>query len=273
MNYTVSNIKIKSSWFDEVDNKKSIYKRIGYKGLYLYFQLYKFKLYGQESEDTFITSISFMRKETGYSTDEIFDLLKRMKNCKIIKLLNVSRWDYLLDDNGNIKDKDILHIVACDLPVTERKVKKDRNGNVVKDKDGNDYYIDSPIDDNNYYIAISFKLFDYYKSKKLNERYCALYCLIARWSNGHMSGKMNMKIENIASILDFDKDYVHKMIYQMNRNYLLATYRKVRQSGGYKFEHYILSDCSENCMKRFLETHKENIDKLVKRGKKMKLIE
>src|SRR5690606_20137760 len=127
--------------------KKNVYQKITYKGLNLYFQLYKFRLHNQENEHTFITSISLLRKETGYSTDEVFDLLKKLKGAKIIKLQNVSRWDYLLDEEGNIRDKDILFIEAIDtFPISDYK-------NVV----------------DNYYIYIPLDLFDLYKQKGLNE--------------------------------------------------------------------------------------------------------
>jgi hypothetical protein len=76
MNYTLHSIRIKSSWFDNLERQKNVYQKITYKGLNLYFQLYKFRLHNQENEHTFITSISLLRKETGYSTQEVFELLK-----------------------------------------------------------------------------------------------------------------------------------------------------------------------------------------------------
>ncbi|MEC1778421.1 hypothetical protein [Schinkia azotoformans] len=269
-NYTGSSIKIKSNWFDKLDRKRNTYQKITYKGLNIYFQLYKFRLYGQANENTFVTSISLLRKETGYTTEEIFDILKKMKSANVIQMENVSRWDYLLDENGNVKDKDILVITASDTPKTVRKIQKSKDGVVIVDKDGKVKEIDSPATDDDFYITVSFEMLEYYKSKGLNERYYALYCLISRWRFGHRDHKMNMKIENMAKCLDFDKDTIHRMIYQMNRNYLLSSYRKVRKAGGYKFEHYLLVKCDEESLERWLRSEKDNMDKVTKRADRRK---
>lgn len=246
MNYTVSSIRIKSEWFDQIDRKKNVYQRIGYKGLNLYFQLYKFRIHNQECEHMFITSISLLRKETGYSTDEIFELLKKLKAARIIKLLNISRWNYLLDENDKVKDKDILHIDAIDtLPLS----------NYTKCE-------------NNHYIYIPLDLFDLYKDNGLNEKYYPLYCLIKKWSN-NIEDKMWMSISKMADYLEYDKDYVNKMIHNMNKCYLLSSYRRRRESGtGFLYEHHILDSCKSDKVDSFLKVHKSNMDSLVKRVSK-----
>ncbi|WP_026678699.1 hypothetical protein [Fictibacillus gelatini] len=245
-NFTLKAIKIKSNWFDKEGRKKNVYEKITYKGLNLYFQLYKFRLHNQENEHTFITSISMLRKETGYSTDEVFDLLKKMQGAKIIKLNNVSRWDYLIDENGSIRDKDILIITATDAISSFGK----------KDDD--------------FYIYVPLELFEKYKQAGLTEKYFALYCLIAKWSN-NMEGKMYMKIAKMADHLGFDKDYIHKMIYKMNRNYFMSSHRRTRKGEhGYFFEHHLLTSVKEEEIKKFLLTEKENMDRLIKRVNKKK---
>lgn len=273
-NYTVSSIKIKSSWFDIVSRKKNTYQKLTYKGLNLYFQLYKFRLHNQDEQYTFVTSISLLRKETGYTSEEIFELLKAMKGAKVIKLENVSRWDYLIDENGSIRDKDILIITATDLPKTIRKQQTNKSGKpVFKDKEQQvPVMIDSPETEDDYYIAISFDMLRYYKKKaiNLNERYFALYCLIYRWSNGYMEGKMNMKIEKMAKCLDFDKDTIHRMIIEMNRKKVLSSHRKVRKQGGYRFEHYLLTKSDPVLIQKFYEQEKEFMERLVKRADKRK---
>lgn len=248
LNYTLKSIKINSQWFDNMDRKQNVYQKITYKGLYLYFQLYKFRLHNQENEHTFITSISLLRKETGYTTDEIFELLKKMKSAKIIKLENCSRWEYLIDDNGNIKDKDILMITAIDTFPIENFEK----------------------DDSRFYIYIPLDLFSLYEQKGLNEKYFALYCLIKKWSQ-NTEQKAWMSIAKMSDFLGFDKDYINQMIYQMNRNYFLSSKRKKKSSGrGYSFEHYILDNGSQTKIDNFITTHKENMDNLIKRVDKKK---
>lgn len=276
MNNVVNYIRIKSNWFDEIGRKKSVYQRIGYEGLYLYFQMYKFKVNNQKCDDMFITSISFLRKETGYSSLRIFELLKLMKAAKVIKILNVSRWDYLIDENGNVKDKDILQIVANDLPITERKQKTDRLGKLLL-KDNEPVMIDSPVTESDFFIPVNLEIFELYKKSKLYgagtkgenvEKYVALYCLIQKWSN-RLEGKMNMRIEKIADVLGIDKDYIHKMIYSLNRNYLLLSVKRRRKDGnGHYFEHVICDSVSN--YDDFKKQNKDDCDKLV--GKKNGII-
>lgn len=266
--YTVSSIKVKSSWFDIVVRKKNTYQKITYKGLNLYFQLFKFRLHNQDDQYTFVTSISLLRKETNYTSDEIFGLLKKMKSAGVIKMENVSRWDYLLDDEGNPKDKDILIITAADLPNTRRQQRTNVDGKpMFKDKENKTpVMIDAPVSDGDYYIAVSFGMLDYYEKKKLNERYYALYCLISRWNKGHWDGKMNMKIEKIASCLDFDKDTIHRMIIEMNRQQVLASQRKIRKQGGYKYEHYLLNKSDGESIEAFVNRYGDVMEKVTIRA-------
>lgn len=241
-NYALNSIKINSAWFDQSDRKQNVYEKITYKGLNLYFQLYKFRIHNQENEHTFITSISMLRKVTKYKTDEIFELLKKMKNAKIIKLENVSRWEYLIDENGNIKDKDILIITAIDtFPIDDFKK-----------------------DDDKYYIFVPLSLFQLYENKGLNEKYYALYCLIVKWSQ-NQEHKSWMSIAKMAKFLGFDKDYVNQMIYNMNRYYFMSSYRKRNGKGGFNFEHFILNNWKPVEIEKFIRIHKENMDKLISR--------
>jgi hypothetical protein len=246
LNYTVKSIRIKSEWFEDLGRKKNVYQTITYKGLNLYFQLYKFRIHNQENEHTFITSISMLRKETGYSSAEVFDLLKKLRSSKVIKLENVSRLDYLLDAEGNIKDKDVLMITSVDgLPLSDYAENDER------------------------YIYIPLDLFKQYEEKGLNEKYYALYCLIKKWSN-NKERKMWMSIEKMAACLGYDKDYVNKMIYQLNREYLMSSYRRNNNKGGFMFEHVILDNGKQDVMDKFIQAHKENMDKLIARVDKKK---
>lgn len=231
---------LKSEWFDHEDRKKSVYDKIGYKGLFLYLLLYKFRVHNQKKEHLFLTSVALLRKESGYSTDEVFMLLKCMKKAKIIEVENISRWDYLIDSKGKVKDRELLIIEAVDtLPLSKDKFEEC------------------------FYIHIPFDLLDKYVELELNERYIALFCLICKWNN-NFEKKMYMSIQKMSSILGFHKDHVHKMISEMNRLYLLSSYRKKRDKG-YMYEHYILTSTDEERVEKFLKQHKKNMDKVVKR--------
>lgn len=265
LNYTVKSIKIKSNWFDMFERKKNTFQKITHEGLFLYFNLYKFKIHNQEKE-TFITSISMLRKETGYSTKRVFELLKKLKSAKVIDILNVSRWDYLLNDDGSIKDKDILMIIATDIPVTDRVPKVNEDGEAIKNDKGGIIYIDKPIDEDNYYLTIPFDMLEFYFNKGMNERHFAMYCLFQKWNKGYIDRKVNMRIEKIANVLNFHRDTVHRLIYDMNRNYVLASYKKRRKANhGYFFEHYVLENLKEEYVEWFVSTHKHQMDKLVER--------
>lgn len=237
-NFTVPAIKIKSDWFEECKRKKSVFDKIGFKGLNLYFQMFKFRLHNQDQENVFVTSIELLRKVSGYKTQEVFDLLKKLKSAKVINMENLSRWDYLIDNDGKIKVNDTLIITSADaVPMT------------TKENDEK-------------YIFVDFTLFDLYKEKGFNERYYPLYCLIKKWSS-NKEHKSWMSIKKMAKILGYDKNTVHRMIYRMNSEYLLCTVRKKSDNrNGYYFEHYILDSAKK--YEKFKNKFKDKCDKLIK---------
>jgi predicted transcriptional regulator len=226
MNYSIKSIRIPSRWFDMPERKKNTFQKIGgYKGFYLYLQLYKFRLHNQDNEHTFITSISLLRKETSYTTEEVFELLKKLKGAKIISVSSVSRWEYLLDDKGAIKEDKLLFITVC----------KEESFPIFND-------FDKPDD---FYIYISFKLLQEYKSKGLDEKHFALHCLVQRLQRGK-SNVCYMSIETMAEVLEVDKDTVNRMIITLNRHYLMVSWRKSntyrRGESSYKYEHITYED-------------------------------
>lgn len=225
MNYTLSHIKIKSNWFEE----KSKYIKIGHIGFDLYLSLFKFRLHKQEHNYFFITSISLLRKETGYSTLVIYEYLKLFKKLKIIKVENVSRWDYLLDENGEIKDKEVLVITAADVP------------NLIEDANKKEI----PVTEDDYYVSVDLDLMEYYKDNGLNEKYYGLYCLMKKLSNGNPEGKSYMTIENMSEVLGYDKDYVNKMVHEMNKRNILYSKKRRNMKKNHYFEHYLCPNMSK----------------------------
>lgn len=269
MNFTVEKIRINSKWFDDLGRKKNVYQKIGYKGLNLYFQLYKFRLHEQENEHTFVTSISLLRKETGYKTEEVFELLKKMKSAKIINIENVSRWDYLIE---NRIDK-VIHGDGS-IEYVEKEVIKDKDTLVITATDTFPIFRYVELEEGEFFIPVPLNLLQLYKDKGLNEKYYALYCLIQKYSSG-VQDKMWMSISKMSEFLEtedckFDKDFINQMIYNLNRHYLLSSYRLNNNKGGWKYEHYILDDLSEDRVNSFIEGHKTNMDRLIKRVDKRK---
>src|SRR5690554_1081665 len=104
-NFAVDYTYINAEWFDV---KKSLYKKLGYKTFFLYLNLFKFRVPNQKNHHVFLVSIDFLRKETGLNEKEILDMLMRLKRYKIISIEGYSRTEYFFDEQGNIKDKNLI---------------------------------------------------------------------------------------------------------------------------------------------------------------------
>jgi predicted transcriptional regulator len=195
------------------------------------------------------------RKYTKYTKEEILDLLKTLERYKIIEIVNKTRWDQLLKENGNIDEHRILKIIAVDIPQTKRKY----SDKVQKD-------IDDPITEEDAYLAIDLKLLEYYLQIGLTERYYPIYCIIRKMSN--LDFKSWMKIETMSKHLGMDKDSINKMIHEMNRKYLLYS-RKVKRKdrAGYRFEHFICKNFSE--INQFRERFENEINKNIEKWNKV----
>lgn len=230
LDYVIDNIFIKEKWFSLKED--NVYKKIGYKGFYLYLSLFKFrssKGHKNENIHRFIFSISLLRKETGYSSECIFDYLKLFKKSGIIRFTSVSRWEYLLDENNKIRDKDVIVCETLDYPCTHIE-----NNNDVPDSN----------DDR--YISVNLSLLDLYLKEGLNEKYFGIYCLLKFYGGINKSeGKSSLKIETIADCLGIHKDTAHKMIKEMNKKYFLWSYKRGNKKKGYKFEHHIIGHLGE----------------------------
>lgn len=225
MDFALNHIKIKSSWFD----KKAIISRIGCDGFFLYLTLYRYYIHNQDAP-TFCISMKALKKETGFTMPETYQLFKSLVRYKIIAC-NVTRWD-------RYQDNDLFIVTAIDFPITERVEKNEKE-------------YDSPVSDEDFYISVDLKMMQHYLDNGLQGEEMALYCLIRKWSN-NAEHKCWMSIGKMAEILCLSNDRVHKMVYKLNRLYLMCTsYRKngKRQIRGketttYRFEHNILDNYS-----------------------------
>lgn len=238
-------IYIKSDWFSEGDNK---FKRIGYKGFYLYLNFFRFLVKGQKEEYTFYTSINSLRKCTGYSSKEIFDLIRLLYKEKIINTnSNWSKWfvDYKMD--GKLKVNDLIVIESISKP------------NLTRDEDGKII----PVDDTkeNKYIMIDLRLIQLYQDLGFNEKYCAVFALINKLSN-NTERKMYMKINNMAQILGFGNKTISAIIDDLNKHYLLYSELRSNHKGGRRYEHKIVNNIDR--LEEFKRAYKNLIDK--KRG-------
>lgn len=239
-NYAMDRIIINGLWFELDENK---YQKIGYKGLNLYFTLFKFRIYKQQHDYMFLTSISLLRKETGYKTDEILELLKIMKRYKILGFDNISRWDILIDDKGKIKDREMIVCYAIDIPDT--KIEGTR------------------------FVNIDLNLLNHYLAIGLNEKYYPIYCLIRYQADRNPEKKSFTSIIKTAKALDMDKDTFNKMIHMMNRKYLLYSHKRKNGKGDYYFEHRICNSMEQ--IESFIDPKlgiKDGIDKNIRQWDK-----
>lgn len=261
MNYSVKNIKVKSNWFDKGKNK---IKGIGYNGYSLYLNLFRFYVPRQENEYTFIVSVAALRKESGYTSKEIIELIKLMIKEKVIKT-NITRWDRMYNDNGKLIDDKMFLIWACDEPKTTRtKIMKH----------GKEIEVDMPNTKDDTYVSVNLDLMEHYKKIGLNERSYLIYALIKKLSN-NTERKCWMKINTMADNLGIGDNYVHKIIHELNRNYLLySDYRKIdgymiidgKKKKKTRFEHYILGNIRS--LEGFKSAFNDSINKNIKRWDK-----
>jgi hypothetical protein len=193
-----------------------------------------------------MTSIYHLRKETGYTKQNIYDGLRDLIKLKIINIINVSRWDrFLAPSNNSIPEKTILEIVATDVPEVEK---------VVKDNGGT---IDNPKTEADFYISIETTLLNLYHDRGLSYKYYPVYCLMKKLQNGTVEKKSYMSVQKMAHRLEYDKDYLNKLIHNMNRNYVLySDYHNNGKDGQY-FEHHLLSAAQEE---GFLKAYEKGIN-------------
>ncbi|UNK19281.1 hypothetical protein MNQ98_04380 [Paenibacillus sp. N3/727] len=253
MERVYGNMKIKSNWFDSKKKNRKI-AAIGYKGLNLYLSLGKYRLVRLTNNIEFRihVTISTLRKETGYSSKEIIELLKILINQKIIRLIKPTRWDRLYDADGKLKSNEQLVILATDVPVTTR----------VTSDDGK---IEDQIkSDEDYYISVDLDMLEYYKTVGLDERYFPLYCLLRKLSNG-TEGKAFMTIHNMAETLSMHHDTIHKYIKILNKMQLLCSDKTKNKKDGFMFEHRLCGSVSQ--YNEFQYAHKNTMMRNTKRWK------
>lgn len=250
MNFTIRHLKIRSSWFDE-DGK---FSKMGSEAFNTYLNLFKFRFHNQEHKHHFMTSIHYLRKETGYTKQKILEHLKVLTKLKIIEMLDMKRWTKLIDDKGNILENILLNIIATDLPNTTR----------VKTELGEKDQADSEED---FYVSLDLYLMNYYKEIGLSEYHFAIYCLIKRLSN-NTEQKAFMSIEKMAQYLNYDKNTLNKQIKEMNRKYVLYSDIRKNGKGGYKYEHRLLRKFTD--VEKFKEDMKIYIDKNIEKWSKKK---
>lgn len=252
---------VKSSWFDFGNNK---YQKIGCDGFNLYLNLFRYRLFNQENDYTFICSISLIRKDTGYPAQLVLDLLKLLSKHKIIKV-DLARWDRLHDDKGNIVIDKILVIEAIDKPNTKKRM----------NEEGKE--VDIPETDDDYYISLDMPLIQHYIDQGLNERYLGLHCLINKHSN-KTEGKCWISINKMAATLGFGDKTVNSMIHELNRKYLLYSRydetekkrinKKGEKEDGKQFEHFLLRNM--DYQEQFIAAHKDSIDRNIRKWDRKK---
>lgn len=243
--FQVSSIRLKSNWFD-VNGK---YSKMKHEAFDIYINLFRFKIDVEEYDNYFQVDISDLRQVTGYSKQVIYESIKTLCTLKVIKVLNVTRWDRFLTPDKKIPNYHTLKIVAIDTPQLERV--DIENG--VKD---------SPLSSDDYYVAADLEMYTYYKNNELTIKHYALYCLMRKLSN-HVERKAYMAIEKMGKCLGIHPDVVNKMVHEMNRKYVLFSTYNNNGKGGLMFEHVVLRNLAhlESLMRAYKESNDRNIKK------------
>ncbi|WP_176557822.1 hypothetical protein [Sporolactobacillus terrae] len=251
--YAIPYINIRSEWFDKDDNT---YEKMGkYRSLFLYFQLYRFRIYNQESDHIFVTSIGLLKQSINkycndryYTIPNITNLLKSLVAANVIRIDNIKRWDRI--------DKNTCLVIEAVNPLPVGKI------------------------ENQYFIKINFNLFDLYHERKLSDAYFALYCLIAKYSNNppktaakaqmtkldSSQGSCYMKIETMSDVLGIDKNTINRMIWRLNSERLMCSPKKKFKTieGYYKevYQHYILKRGDPEGKATFEKEFGDEMDKI-----------
>jgi hypothetical protein len=277
MDYGINYILVKSNWFDP-QLKKTRMKEIGADGLLIYLTLFKFKLFNYDkNSNEFSTSVSLINKEIPteykFTKKRVYELIRHLIRKKVIKVTNVSNWsnqmtkiNLIVNEDGKeeiVKETDydkILIIEAVDYPVTKsEKV------------DGK--WIDKPVSDEDYYIAVHSSMISRYLENGLDERYIVLLILFQKY-NRSMSG-FYMKMEKIQHVTGIDKNTINRMTWKMFEMKILVAYRKSNKKGKYYNEYHIYSRDDEVIYENFISVHGEELkrwkNRLDKKRKRQKL--
>jgi len=229
-NFKVKSIWLRANWFDE-DGK--VFK-IGYDAFLMYLTLYRFcvRYEGVESKnryEEFRTSISELKKMTGFTMIETYKLIKILIRHKMIKT-SVTNW-------GQYTDKELIIIVAIDLP------------HIISGEE---------------YIHLDTSLVQAYLDRKFKGREIAYHCLVKVHSNND-EGNCYLTIGKTAKLMRIGIDTTNKMIRGLNREYLLSSYYrniKLISKTGFKLEQYMLNNLSD--WETFKKKHMNNIEKNIK---------
>lgn len=203
------------------------FARIGYKAYYIYLSIHKFKI--NIREDFYcVASIGLLRKDTGYTKQDIYNAMKLLIKYKLIKVHNVSRWDRFLTEK-QIPDKQVLEVQLL------------------------------PISDDNKISTFNSELFQYYLDNELNIKHFMIHKLLL------MDNRLT--IEEIVDKAGFNDDTVFKHIRQMNRKYVLySEYVKGSKFVNNKFEHHVMKSVKDK--QQFMDKYKEATDRNIARWDK-----
>lgn len=269
--YAVKYTLIPSSWFNTIDvvTKKEIestYQKMGYQVFNLYLQLYKFRIYGQDNQHIFYTSIESLRNEmqtVSMKNGEldynrrpdakvIVKYLNKLIELNIITLENVSdkQWRDFLNPKTKIDSDRFLEITST-VKFNIDDFNRDSTKEVNKTKE---------MTQDDYFIYVPFDVISSYEKYGLNEKYYPLYCMMKKWS--HTYGYTYMRQEKIAAALNITRPTVCKMIEEMNQKYFLVTKPKKNKQNHIEHHHYVLDDMEDEHVNKYYLAHKKHFDKL-----------
>ncbi|NMM65540.1 hypothetical protein HBE96_23465 [Clostridium sp. P21] len=206
----------KSNWYEN-----TVISKIGIEGLWVYFNIRKFKL--QYCKDICVFSLDLLHKEIQsyykennrkYSTSNIRDIIFQLKKYKIINF----------DRKYSMKNTiDLCYCELLDLPNLDNKYK--------------------PLSDNDYYITVDTDTINGIFDKGLNEKHIAVYYCLKKYINvqGTPTGQINLSYEKMSEWLGINKETANIYAIELEKNKIIAN-EYTKSKAGHKCNSFIISN-------------------------------
>ncbi|WIF94297.1 helix-turn-helix domain-containing protein [Caminicella sporogenes] len=209
MNKVVFNFK--SNWFEE-----GVVNKIGINGLWIYFNIRKFKL--QYSSNICVFSLDLLYKEIQqyyktknrkYSKSNIREIIFKLKKFGIIDF----------DRKYNMKNNnDLCKCELLDLPILDKNFK--------------------PVSSDDYYITVDTDVINKIFKLDMDERHIITYYCLRKFSNAN---QITVSYEKMAKWLGVSKNTVNKYCIELEENKIIAN-QYSRSQAGHKCNSFILTD-------------------------------
>jgi len=205
----------KSNWFDT-----GIVSKINIEGLWVYFNIRKFKL--QYSNDICVFNLDLLHKQIQqyyksnnrkYSVNSLREIIFQLKRHKIINF----------DRKYNMKNSnDLCYCKLLDLPSLGDKYK--------------------PLSDDDYYITVDTDTINKIFEIGLNEKHLITYYCLKKYINVQESsnGKITLSYKKMGQWLGINKETANTYAIELEKNKIIAN-EYTKSQAGHKCNSFILT--------------------------------